>query len=289
MRLRLRSIEEVRREVERIEKALAERGLEPINQEVKELVLGFRRFGVRTTLSGRGDATKYPWVDVSVLDAEKTILVVWLYNVHKLRLFPIEQAQLWIVKPYGGFLRVMPERTARRRRKEMLHDAAEFGKFLLNLQEDDELMQELVEMRRDTWLRSPEEVTQEVNELTDRLGKPIDGNIKDLVIGLRMFGIETIQSCEGHLGHGLPYPWIDIPVDQVQLVGYLIVRQNRPIKDGEKNKNRWVLLPKATFFRVQPEDKSQPLEEMQQDAVEFGRYIQELANGYRKPLELGGD
>jgi hypothetical protein len=60
-------------------------------------------------------------------------------------------------------------------------------------------------------------------------------------------------------------------------VGYLIARQNRPIKEEQENKNRWVLLPVAGAFRIVPEDRNRPLFDLQKDAIEFGEYLQGLA------------
>lgn len=43
---------------------------------------------------------------------------------------------------------------------------------------------------------------------------PIDAGILELVSILQFMGIPTIASCQGHLDHGLPSPWIDISVEQ---------------------------------------------------------------------------
>lgn len=43
----------------------------------------------------------------------------------------------------------------------------------------------------------------------DRLGRPIDEGIFDVVLYLNLLGIETEASCEGHLDHGVAAPWID--------------------------------------------------------------------------------
>jgi hypothetical protein len=55
-----------------------------------------------------------------------------------------------------------------------------------------------------------EEAEQQAEKITDGLGKIIDAGIKETVIALKVHGFVTIGSCEGHLDHGLPYPWIDI-------------------------------------------------------------------------------
>jgi hypothetical protein len=45
-------------------------------------------------------------------------------------------------------------------------------------------------------------------KITDRTGMPIDSGILETIIALNTLGITTSQSCEGHLDHGRPYPWI---------------------------------------------------------------------------------
>jgi hypothetical protein len=39
---------------------------------------------------------------------------------------------------------------------------------------------------------------------------PIDKGILETVVALNALDIPTSGSCEGHLDHGLPYPWVDI-------------------------------------------------------------------------------
>lgn len=55
-----------------------------------------------------------------------------------------------------------------------------------------------------------QEVQQEVDELVDGLGRPIDAGIKKIVSVLRLIGFHTTASCEGHMDRGLPYPWVQI-------------------------------------------------------------------------------
>jgi hypothetical protein len=45
---------------------------------------------------------------------------------------------------------------------------------------------------------------------TDAIGMPIDEGIKPTVLYLNALGLTTLQSCEGHLNSGRPYPWISI-------------------------------------------------------------------------------
>lgn len=38
----------------------------------------------------------------------------------------------------------------------------------------------------------------------------LDPRIENVVLALNERGVHTTQSCEGHLGHGLPYPWVRV-------------------------------------------------------------------------------
>ena len=53
-------------------------------------------------------------------------------------------------------------------------------------------------------------VNNEIENTADSLGSKIDEGIKDSVIALNAFEINTAQSCEGHLDSGMSAPWIRI-------------------------------------------------------------------------------
>ena len=36
----------------------------------------------------------------------------------------------------------------------------------------------------------------------------IEGGIKETIVGLNVFGVETVNSCEGHFNHGRIAPWV---------------------------------------------------------------------------------
>lgn len=61
-----------------------------------------------------------------------------------------------------------------------------------------------------------QESTHTVSRLTDKLGRGLDPGIRDTVIALNALGIHTAQSCEGHLDHGRPYPWVTIHSDEAK-------------------------------------------------------------------------
>lgn len=51
-----------------------------------------------------------------------------------------------------------------------------------------------------------------VDEMKDKLGREIDEGIKETVVAFLAFDFNTFASCEGHLDHGLPYPWVEIRI-----------------------------------------------------------------------------
>jgi hypothetical protein len=55
-----------------------------------------------------------------------------------------------------------------------------------------------------------DELAKKFSRFTDRIGMPIDEGIFETVVALNALDIPTSMSCEGHLDHGLPYPWIDV-------------------------------------------------------------------------------
>ena len=62
---------------------------------------------------------------------------------------------------------------------------------------------------------------KKVNKITDALGMPVDEEIKEAVIMFNTVGLYTSASCEGHLDHGLPAPWIDVEVPNEPKVRYV--------------------------------------------------------------------
>lgn len=125
-------------------------------------------------------------------------------------------------------------------------------------------------------------VRKEVDEITDALGKPIEKGIRELVIGLKRWGIETEQSCEGHYRWGTPYPWVTIPFKEARKLNLVVAWQNRPVlENGKSNKNTWVIRP-SVFLELIPEDRGQSLKKLKARAAEFGFFLQKLPASWGK-------
>lgn len=63
-----------------------------------------------------------------------------------------------------------------------------------------------------------EKMANKVDYITDALGLKIDSNIKKTVIVLNLLGFTTSASCEGHLDHGLAYPWVDFDTENQEVM-----------------------------------------------------------------------
>lgn len=123
-------------------------------------------------------------------------------------------------------------------------------------------------------MKTFESVSKEVDSIVDGLSMHIDEGIKRGVIAMRMAGIATMASCEGHNDEGLPYPWILVDTskkpDHIQ----------RKLNDAERAK------VKALLKEFYTDRKSKhPL--MLQDQGIFGAFrIQSVPWGQADTVEI---
>ena len=126
-------------------------------------------------------------------------------------------------------------------------------------------------------MRPYEHVKEEVDRITDGLGKPIEEGIKELVISLQMHGLRTEMSCEGHFDSGRGYPWVMVSIQDAVSLSVLVGIQNRPnISRGVRNYNRWIICPSYNLT-LMPMDTLRSLTQLRADALDFALHI-------RRPL-----
>jgi hypothetical protein len=53
-------------------------------------------------------------------------------------------------------------------------------------------------------------LVKKYSQVGDALGKGIDSGILETVVALNALGINTRQSCEGHMKYGVASPWVDV-------------------------------------------------------------------------------
>lgn len=119
-------------------------------------------------------------------------------------------------------------------------------------------------------VKTYENALKEVDELCDRLCMPIDEKIKPLVAALRMYGITTTQSCQGHSRRGIRWPWIQVAMESVPAASKLVCAANA-------RGNQWVFEPRPVHMRLRPSDTTQTLERMQKQAKWLAKRIRDLA------------
>jgi hypothetical protein len=88
-----------------------------------------------------------------------------------------------------------------------------------------------------------EEVFDRVARTTDGGGRRIDRGIIGLILALNANGIQTTFSCEGHLDHGLAYPWVWVPSeDQGKLAKILDAFNHEHEEEGEQAMDRMLII-----------------------------------------------
>lgn len=61
-----------------------------------------------------------------------------------------------------------------------------------------------------------------VARTVDGQGRRIDLGIMGVVLGLNAHNVKTTFSCEGHLDHGNPYPWVWIDSESAHMLKKLV-------------------------------------------------------------------
>jgi len=119
-----------------------------------------------------------------------------------------------------------------------------------------------------------------VNKIRDIDNHPIESGIKDLVIGLRRWGIDTIGSCQGHLS-GRHSPYIDVRYKDLKKASMLLWSWNDP-----NNKNKWVLCPIGVDLVVVMPSKTDKrrLYKNKKEAKKFGIALQKIPADYFKTV-----
>jgi len=134
------------------------------------------------------------------------------------------------------------------------------------------------------------ETRKEVEEI-----KNLEEGVKELVIGLRMWGIYTVESCEGHLSEGSsrkPYPWVSIALsDLIRATHLLYAYSDYCYLNNIPKKVTWVIEPSISPI-VRPAEIA-PLKVLQEEVKKLGLFLREVSenviNSHGNFLFLEGD
>ncbi|GCE14804.1 hypothetical protein [Tengunoibacter tsumagoiensis] len=93
--------------------------------------------------------------------------------------------------------------------------------------------------------------------VTDLTGKSIDPGILETVIALNLLGVETTSSCEGHLDHGTPAPWVDFHAVGTEEIRHQANIANKQLQDAEEQHASREILHTLTetIFRLAHEEQ----------------------------------
>jgi hypothetical protein len=135
-----------------------------------------------------------------------------------------------------------------------------------------------------------EQVFDVVARTVDGMGRPIDRGIIGVVLGLNAHRIRTRMSCEGHLDHGLLYPWIWVPAeDQGKLAEVLNAFNHAHEEAGEQAMDHMLIIlcnfiedmcvlqnfGAACQNEREPQLKAKKLKEYQTEMQAFAEFLKE--------------
>lgn len=135
-----------------------------------------------------------------------------------------------------------------------------------------------------------EQVFDVVARTVDGQGRRIDLGIMGVVLYLNVHGIETTFSCEGHLDHGLAYPWVWVPLeDQSKLTEMLTAFYEKHGEEGEEAMDRMLILLCSFIEGVcvlqnfgaacqrerEPQRRAEKLTEYQREMQSFAEWLRD--------------
>lgn len=124
------------------------------------------------------------------------------------------------------------------------------------------------------------ELRSRLERTVDGLGMRIDSGIFETNLYLNALDIKTRQSCEGHIDHGLPYPWVDITVASESTDEYKQYQKEcrdfGDTPDIENNKRV------KEFYDVQFQKYKDILEKVKHEKEETRKQIEDMLLEFQK-------
>jgi len=115
------------------------------------------------------------------------------------------------------------------------------------------------------------EVKREVDQIEN-----LDPKIRELIVGFRVWNVPTTNSCEGH-NDAKPYPWLMIPFPYIEEAGRILCEWD--YRQEPRKKIIWIIEPTAAPG-IRPLVENHKLEDLQEDAVKFGLFLQNLPKNF---------
>jgi hypothetical protein len=131
------------------------------------------------------------------------------------------------------------------------------------------------------------EKIEQVGNRHDRAGGEMDRGIIESMVALNIHGIPTEQSCEGHLDHGIPSPWIAIEAvnrpterysDQNKIYQEVALKHGisvEELRDG-KHEQEW----REACIASETSGETETWELWQEKNAELRKQVEELVQKY---------
>jgi hypothetical protein len=124
-----------------------------------------------------------------------------------------------------------------------------------------------------------------VARTADGMGRRIDLGVMGLVLALNAHGVRTTGSCEGHMDHGHPFPWVWVPEADsgllVALLGAFYARgsvpRDRMLTSGYLLEDTYILQPRGAALQERrvSHERAVVLKEYQQEAIRFAEWLRD--------------
>ena len=139
-------------------------------------------------------------------------------------------------------------------------------------------------------------IKEKIDLETDAFGYKIEKEIKDTVIGLNALGINTSQSCEGHVDRGRIAPWVDIqaPNEPKQFIGEDTIYQQVAEEFGisfeeaqrsinDLGKKAWLEAQKILEKQGQTPEYIQWMEKGKEEGIKVKKLVEEFNKDRKVP------
>jgi len=144
-----------------------------------------------------------------------------------------------------------------------------------------------------------EEKQQEVDSIVDRLGEPIDSNIRETIVAFHMSELPTSGSCEGHNDHGNGAPWVEMEAlnepewrFENEAEVYIEIANKSGVSFEQLKKEDWEKddeVLKEFWNKLDGREETKEYKDWRQENIEIERSVKELLEDFYKNREVPSD
>ena len=129
-----------------------------------------------------------------------------------------------------------------------------------------------------------EDMEKKVASWGDALGMGIDPQIKKMVIILNLLDFKTMQSCEGHMDWGLPYPWVRMTTETPKIEKLIQERNSTWALRDKKHEEIAKKHPDLSFGDALRKEESQELNDIYKKSHKLNDAVEKALISGIEPL-----